>query len=139
MKAETVGHDVKCARCGRCCLDTRMELSEEDVERLEELGFRREDFSIEGEDSILRLRNVGGHCYFLVKAEARCRVYQHRPRGCVIYPVNIAEDGVIVLDEECKAAKTVTQAEADRKGTELRILVSKIDSEAAARGKKRDR
>lgn len=139
MKVESVGCDVKCVRCGRCCLDTRMELSEQDVERLEQLGFRRQDFSVVGEDSILRLRNVGGRCYFLVRAEARCRVYQHRPRGCAIYPVNIAEDGAIVLDEECKAAKTITKAEADRKGAELRVLISKIDSEAAARGKKSDR
>jgi len=116
-----------------------MELSEQDVECLEQLGFRREDFSVAGEDSILRLRNVGGRCYFLVRAEARCRVYQHRPRGCAIYPVNIAEDGAIVLDEECRAAKTVTTAEMDRKGAKLRALISEIDSEAAARAKKRGR
>ncbi|MDD1769571.1 MAG: YkgJ family cysteine cluster protein [Methanomassiliicoccales archaeon] len=133
MKAESVRCDVKCARCGRCCLDTRMELSEDDVDRLERLGYPREEFSAQDEDSVLRLRNTGGHCYFLIKAEARCRIYPHRPKGCAIYPVNITEDGEIILDEDCRAASTVTKAEVDRKGVELKALISKIDSEASVR------
>ncbi len=113
-----------------------MELSEADVERLEGLGLRREEFSVEGPDSILRLRNVDGHCCFLVKAEARCRVYQHRPRGCAIYPVNITDDGEIVVDEACRTGGTVTRAEMARKGSELRSLIATIDAEAAARGER---
>ncbi len=114
-----------------------MELSEEDVDRLQRLGYRREEFSSVGEDSIVRLRNVGGRCFFLVKAEARCRIYQHRPRGCMIYPVNITEDGEIVIDEECKAARTVTEADVERKGEELKELISRIDEEASVRRSKK--
>ena len=114
-------------------MDTRMELSEEDVLRLERLGFRREEFSIVGEDSIARLRNIGGHCFFLVKAEARCRIYQNRPRGCSIYPVNITDEGEIVVDDACRAARSVTQAELERKGGELKALIARIDDEATVR------
>ncbi|MGD1061061.1 MAG: YkgJ family cysteine cluster protein [Methanomassiliicoccales archaeon] len=133
MRADPVGGKVKCARCGWCCLDTQMELGEEDVEHIERLGFSREAFSVVGADSIRRLRNVGGRCFFLVKAEVRCRIYQHRPKGCAIYPVNITEDGEIVLDGGCKAARTVTKAEMDRKGAELKTLIAKIDSETISR------
>ena len=128
---------VKCVRCAKCCHDTKMELSIEDVERLERLGFNRREFSVEDEDCVLRLRNVRSVCCFLIKAESRCRVYPNRPRGCAIYPVNITNDGDIVVDDDCRAASTVTPAEMERKGAELKRLISKIDSETAARKSKR--
>ena len=124
---------MKCSRCVRCCLETRMELSMEDIQRLKARGFSRKEFSEEGEDGILRLRNVKGACFFLVKLEKRCRAYSFRPRGCAIYPVNITEDGEIVVDDECPRASTITDAELKRKGEELRRLISRIDAEADSR------
>lgn len=65
-----------------------MSLTLEDVRRLEAHGergfFRREA------DGTLRLVNVAGRCVFLVGG--RCRVYPHRPDGCVLYPLVWCEE-----------------------------------------------
>ena len=63
-----------------------MELSSEDVERLEEAGYHREEFAVI-KGRVTRLRNVGGWCYFYSVADKKCRVYGKRPLGCYLYPV----------------------------------------------------
>ncbi|MDH5793376.1 MAG: YkgJ family cysteine cluster protein, partial [Candidatus Bathyarchaeota archaeon] len=37
---------MRCSNCGKCCEKTEMELSSEDIERLEETGYRREEFAV---------------------------------------------------------------------------------------------
>jgi hypothetical protein len=48
-----------------------MELSSKDIERLEEAGYRLEEFAIM-DDGAIRLRNVGGWCYFYSLTEKKC-------------------------------------------------------------------
>lgn len=121
-----------CARCGRCCHDTRRELSEEDIRRLEGRGPSRDDFCELGPDGIPRLRNVMGRCIFLRDGK-ECEVYEHRPLGCEIYPVNCDARGQVFVDDFCTAASTVERGELSSKGRRLRGHLRAIDQEAEAR------
>jgi len=72
---------MRCSNCGKCCEKTMMELSSEDIERLEEAGYRREEFAVIDDDGVTRLRNVDRWCYFYSLADKKCRVYRKRPLG----------------------------------------------------------
>lgn len=81
-----------------CCVDTRMTLTEADVERLERAGaveFYRQD-----RRGDLVLLNLEGRCVFL--DDGRCGAYDVRPEGCRLYPLvlDIGRDRV-VRDELC--------------------------------------
>jgi Fe-S-cluster containining protein len=105
-----------------------MELSSDDIRRLEEAGYRRDQFSVL-DDRGVRLVNVDGWCFFYSLAERNCRVYKDRPLGCRLYPaVHSADEGVIV-DELCPMRHTVSERELKRKGKILVRLLSKIDDE----------
>jgi hypothetical protein len=81
--------------CGKCCYETEMPLTREDLERIKALGFDENDFSILVE-GVWRLRNVDGKCYFL--EENMCTIYEFRPEGCRIYPLVLSNGGVVVDD-----------------------------------------
>lgn len=85
--------------CSECCHDTEMLLTNEDIKRIEALGFKREYF-VEEVDGWLKLKNTSeGKCYFL---EGNiCSIYRYRPEGCRYYPMVIDETGKIVLDDDC--------------------------------------
>lgn len=88
--------------CALCCYNTEMPLTEDDIRRLEALGYRREEFAVKGPDGVWRLRNVNRHCYFLDPATGACRVYPWRPEGCRLYPlVYDPSTGEVVVDAEC--------------------------------------
>ena len=92
-----------CLTCGACCKGTEMPLLREDVERLEELGLKRENFAVESE-GFFRLRNVGGYCVFYDTGSGRCKVYDARPLGCRLYPLVFDEERGVLLDPECPLA-----------------------------------
>lgn len=122
-----------CSRCGKCCEMTEMELSEEDVERLERRGHPREGFSKVGADGVPRLRNAGKWCCFYDSAETLCRVYGSRPLGCRLYPIVYSIDGRAAVDPLCPTARTISQDEVRAKEIELIELVETLENEAAAR------
>lgn len=70
--------------CVACCIETEMPLTDEDLKRLEKLGFKRADFTIEV-DGETRLKNMAKQCFFL--KDGRCSIYEARPEGCRIYPL----------------------------------------------------
>jgi len=107
--------------CGKCCIETEMPLTEEDLSRIESLGFSREKFSVSDGD-IFRLRNVGGKCYFLDERNT-CRIYEHRPEGCRLYPAVFDTEKVIV-DMICPRWKDVRVSEKARR--RLLGLIGKI-------------
>jgi len=107
-----------------------MELSGNDIERLEEAGYCREEFAVIG-DGVARLRNVDGCCYFYSLAERNCRVYRKRPLGCYLYPVvHLANESAIV-DELCPKGHTISEQELRTKGKILDKLLKRIDNERA--------
>lgn len=119
---------MKCQRCGKCCEDTSMELSARDIRRLEKAGYPKEEFAGRDPEGILRLRNRNGICYFLNPCSKECSVYELRPVGCYIYPVNLSPEGAVVVDDFCPAAKTINGAELKKKGVRLRHQLRAIDA-----------
>jgi len=97
--------------CHRCCLNTRMTLTEADVSRLESAG--KQDFCFVNDDHDLQLYNVDSHCIFLV--DDRCSVHSERPEGCRLYPLilDLSVDR-IVLDAFCPWAREFTFTQDDR-------------------------
>jgi Fe-S-cluster containining protein len=107
-----------------------MELSSDDVKRLEEAGYRQDEFAVLDSDAV-RLRNVGGWCYFYSLAEKNCQVYRIRPLGCSLYPVVYLADEGAVVDELCPMGHTIPEKELRAKGRVLVDLLRRIDRERA--------
>ena len=119
---------VRCSTCGMCCEETFIALSSEDIERLEAMGYRLEEFAVV-DDGVTRLRNVDGYCFFYSRADKKCQIYENRPVGCYLYPVvYLANEGAIV-DELCPMGQTISEQELRTKGKILEKHLKKIDSE----------
>jgi Fe-S-cluster containining protein len=105
-----------------------MELSSDDIKRLEEAGYRREEFAVM-DDGVIRLRNVDGRCYFYHLADEKCRVYGKRPLGCYLYPVVYLVNEGPVVDELCPMRQTISEQEWRTKAKILDKLLKKMDDE----------
>ena len=105
-----------------------MELSSEDIERLETIGFRLEDFAVIDGDGA-RLRNVDGYCYFYSCSEKKCQIYEKRPQGCCLYPVVYVVNKGATFDRLCPMRHTVTKQELRKKGKILINLLKTLDNE----------
>jgi len=110
-----------------------MLLSSADVERLERVCYRREKFKHTDTHGYVRLKNRLGFCVFYDIEKCRCRIYEHRPLGCRIYPVIYSEQEGIIVDDLCPMKSTISEPELKRKGRKITELLKRIDSEAIAR------
>ena len=124
---------MRCSHCGLCCEKTEMMLSKADVERLERVGYERQKFMRYDKHGFVRLQNRHGSCIFYDHAKRHCKIYNHRPLGCRIYPVIYSEQEGIVVDDLCPAKNTVSEIELERKGKRVKELLQRIDSEATLR------
>ncbi len=109
--------------CVLCCIETEMPLTDEDLKRIEKLGFKRADFAVNVEGET-RLRNVSKRCFFL--ENEKCTIYENRPEGCRIYPlVYDADSYKFIFDPVCPHAVEykVTKEDKDR----LKRLIRKIE------------
>jgi uncharacterized protein len=116
-------------RCVACCLETEMPLTEDDLKRIENLGFKRDEFTVKAEGETC-LRNVNRVCFFL--EGGRCRIYEGRPEGCRIYPLVYDVDSQkFVNDMVCPHSPEfrATREDKDR----LKRLIRRLDREAAKR------
>jgi uncharacterized protein len=112
-------------RCIACCVDTQMPLSLQDISRIEGLGFAK-DYFVVSTKGWLQLKNRDGRCVF--HNGTRCEIYDHRPKGCRLYPVIFDYDTKRpVLDEDCPYKEEFSITDAARK--ELLQLVSRIMAE----------
>ncbi len=101
--------------CGKCCCELDVPLTDEDIERIEELGYSAWEFVdyskafYRGNRFLgyaLRKRPFDGCCVFLDPETRRCRIYDHRPKACRLYPFVFIRDGKKLLikvrdGEEC--------------------------------------
>ncbi len=86
-------------QCHNCCIETQMMLTEDDIRRIEHLGYKKEDFSKE-EDGFIILRNIDSHCFFL--KDGKCSIYNNRPLGCRYYPIILDLDAEeLIIDKDC--------------------------------------
>ena len=94
-----------CKDCGKCCLETEMPLSNDDINLIIENSsnnLKQEDFTVKDNEDYFQLKNIDGHCFFLDKSSKKCKIYVNRPRGCNFYPLVYDYDkNKCVLDDEC--------------------------------------
>jgi Fe-S-cluster containining protein len=119
---------LHCSNCGVCCKKTMMELSTEDIRKLESMGFRLENFTIMNDD-VTQLRNVNGYCYFYSISDTKCKIYENRPVGCTTYPVVYLLNEGPIVDEICPMGHTISKQELITKGKILGKLLKKIDND----------
>ncbi len=124
---------MRCLRCGVCCKETEMLLSDEDIERLERRGYKRDFFVNIDEEGYATLRNLNGFCVFFDPEKRVCRERPNRPLGCRIYPVMLDEDKGIVVDALCSAKDTISEKQKAKNGKKVVKLLQKIDAEAMKR------
>ncbi len=103
-----------------------MELTEDDIRRIESLGYSRSFFTELGEDGIYRLRNVSGACVFLDRQKGLCRIYPYRPFGCRIYPVIYDFRQGFTLDSLCPAIDTIDKDEFRGRVSALKWVLNKL-------------
>lgn len=75
----------ECTQCGKCCT-LSVEPSEEDIKRIEMLGYRHMNFLRKG-----FLRKRDGICMFYEKRDglAFCKIHEMKPRVCRDYPFTV--------------------------------------------------
>ncbi|MFP3282578.1 MAG: YkgJ family cysteine cluster protein [Nitrososphaeria archaeon] len=118
--------------CHSCCVRTEMPLTMRDVERLESLGYRREDFTRHVDGVLVLATKDSGDCFFLGE-DGLCTVYERRPDGCRIYPlVWSAERGAAILDPDCPYTREFSFGPDDV--SVLMGLVREIYGEEALKG-----
>ena len=100
----------ECLKCGLCCVETEMILLPDDIALIKRLGYSVDEFAV-FQGGYWRLRNVDGHCYFYDPVSGKCRIYEHRPLGCRIYPIIYVEGYGPAIDSECPLADTITERE----------------------------
>ena len=118
--------------CIKCCLETRMPLSNKDIENIKKLGFNTKFFII-SRNGWLQLKNKNGRCVF--HSGILCMIYKDRPEGCRLYPIIYDKDEKIaIIDKDCPNKDSF---KISKKTTEkLYALISKLENEKAKRIRK---
>ena len=124
---------MHCLRCGKCCRETEMLLTNADIERLERKGYSKEFFMQFDSQGYAKLRNQMKHCVFYDAEKQRCKVYRERPLGCRFYPIIYDETEGIVVDSICPARGNWNEKRIEKKGKKVLTLLEKIDAEAKQR------
>lgn len=126
---------MQCFRCGICCQETEMLLSNEDIERLEREGYCREFFTSLNKEGYVKLSNTSGHCVFYDANNHQCKVYAVRPLGCRLFPVILVEATGIRVDNICPAKVKFEDKTIAERGRKVLKLLDTIDEEAESRVK----
>jgi len=124
---------MRCLRCGVCCKETEMLLSEKDIERLERKGYRRDFFVRFDPEGYPILRNHNGYCVFYDAEKRGCKVRGNRPLGCKIYPVIYDEKKGISIDYICPNYRLITEKQKAKRGKKVLKVLKIIDAEAEKR------
>lgn len=86
-------------KCIQCCVETMMILSNYDIKKIKNLGFKK-DFFVLQKEGWLMLKNINGRCVF--HDGFKCTIYKDRPIGCILYPVIFDKDkNCAVIDKDC--------------------------------------
>ncbi|OLS14007.1 MAG: hypothetical protein RBG13Loki_2403 [Promethearchaeota archaeon CR_4] len=101
-----------CFSCGKCCLDTEMQLTLDDLTRIEaSMGKSWKEFSRWDGNSNVILKNVNHHCIFFSPTDKSCTIYEIRPFGCQLYPVVLNPwSNRCSYDKDCPHPKQISPA-----------------------------
>ncbi len=126
-------------KCYECCKETEMILTNDDVDRLVQVGFTAEFFMQEDDDWLV-LKNKDGQCVFL--EDGLCSIYIYRPAGCRTYPLVYDGDRCKpILDIDCphkdeypigeqhtkRLALLIEQLERERRDRKTKKLLKKLN------------
>ncbi len=121
-----------CMKCGKCCENTEMELSEKDIRRIVKIikdkPNLKQFYIIDKESGEKKLRNIKGRCIFQNPDTLSCTIYEHRPEGCKFYPlIYDGSNNKCVLDQDCPNRYMFYQDENERTSRckELRTWIFK--------------
>ncbi len=81
-------------------MDTEMEISNQEVNNLVNLGYKKNEFIII-KNGYMQLKNVNGYCYFYDTEKRLCKIYNNRPLGCRFYPIILNEKNKCIIDSHC--------------------------------------
>ena len=114
--------EVRCPfkSCYKCCLDTQMLLTLEDIQRIESKGYKKENFCFSNEktEGFWQLKNIDGKCYFL--SNGKCSIYEYRPMGCRTYPLVFdLTDNDVIIDNDCREPKWFADLNYEKEQIEL--------------------
>ena len=95
----------RCKDCGKCCLDTEMILSQNDIKLIMQFHrniIKEKEFAFMNNSKQFQLKNKNGHCIFYDPSLKTCKIYEYRPQGCRFYPLIFDLDRrKCKLDEVC--------------------------------------
>jgi len=89
-------------KCARCCIELDIPLRDEDIAKIEELGYNAWEFVdyekmfYRGDKFLgygLKKRPFDGGCVFLGD-DYKCKIYSHRPLACRLYPFVLIKHGM---------------------------------------------
>jgi Fe-S-cluster containining protein len=95
----------ECKECGKCCMETEMILSKEDINlilKTSKTNLKKKEFVFLNDGGYYQLKNLNGHCVFLDPTLKLCKIYNNRPQGCRFYPMIYDIDNKrCIIDKEC--------------------------------------
>ena len=109
-----------------------MTLTREDAERIDALGYARDDYMIQAGFGFYQLKNIDRHCYFYDTKAKECQIYENRPEGCRYYPIIYHYNKrKCIVDKDCPSHGTVTRDDIRKVCHKVRRLVEQLRSEAS--------
>ena len=95
----------RCKDCGKCCLETEMILSQNDIKLIMQNHpnfIKKKEFAFMKNNKQYQLKNKNGHCIFFDPSLKTCRIYEYRPQGCKFYPLIFdLNHNICKFDEDC--------------------------------------
>jgi Fe-S-cluster containining protein len=88
-----------CQKCGKCCSIFRIFLTENDIVKIEKLGYAREEF-VDYYKERKVISRINNNCFFVKfdkEGSGLCGIYKHRPISCRMSPLDIGPDKTVSI------------------------------------------
>ncbi len=109
----------KCKNCGKCCIETEMILSQQDIDLIIRKAlnqYNKNNFVFKNSNGHFQLKNLEGRCVFYNLKSNICRIYEFRPQGCRFYPlIYDFQTENCVFDNDCPRTQLFYEKNADLK------------------------
>lgn len=107
-------------------------MTRKDAQRIDALGYSRDEYLVRAKDGFCELKNVNGFCYFYDPETKHCRIYEHRPDGCRYYPIVYhAKKSKCITDMDCPSRETVSREEIRKVCHRVKKLIATLQREVA--------
>ncbi len=107
----------RCDYCGKCCINTEMILSQQDIEKIIKFypkKIKKKKFSFINQNGFFQLKNSTNHCVFLDNLSMKCTIYDFRPQGCRFYPlIYDIDEQLCKLDADCPRTHVFYESKQD--------------------------